>query len=130
MREQLHVIESQLGEDDKSEVYDYLEKIDKLKVSDEISDKLTKEAERLEKMPSSSQEAFVIRNYLDTVLELPWNKSTNAKVNLSKAHNVLNKKHYGLEKVKERILESMAVQSLMPKNSRSEERRGGKECRQ
>ena len=65
-------------------------------------------------MPSSSQEAFVIRNYLDTVLELPWNKSTKIKLDINKAAKILDKDHYGMKKVKERILESIAVHGLMP----------------
>ncbi len=115
LREQLHVLQSELGENgDENESDNYKEKILSLKLDDNICEKLLKEADRLNKMPSSSQEAFVIRNYLDTVLELPWNKKSKKKVSIEKAKQILDKKHYGLEKVKERILESIAVNMLNP----------------
>ncbi len=115
LREQMRVISSQLGEDEgQEEAYDYIDKICALKLSEENTQKLLKEAERLLKMPPSSQEAFVVRNYLDTVLELPWNKSTKNKLDIKKAAKVLDKDHYGMKKVKERILESIAVHGLMP----------------
>ena len=79
--------------------------------------KLEKEAERLSRLPAASQEAFVIRSYLDTVLALPWNKSSHTKPNLKRAQSVLEKDHYGLKKVKERILESIAVRTLLPEAS-------------
>lgn len=113
LREQLKVIQSELGESDSdNEAAEYKSRILKLKLDDEITEKLLKEAEKLEKMPSSSQEAFVIKNYLDIVLELPWNKKSNKRVSIEKAQQILDKKHYGLEKVKERILESIAVNEL------------------
>lgn len=113
LREQLHAIQSELGEDyANDEPAEYKEKIKKLKLDDEITEKLMKEASRLEKMPSSSQEAFVIKNYLDTILELPWNTKSTKKVTIDKAKQILDKKHYGLEKVKERILECIAVNEL------------------
>ncbi|MBQ8435860.1 MAG: endopeptidase La, partial [Oscillospiraceae bacterium] len=115
LREQMRVISAQLGDDDsQDEAYEYIDKIYELNLSEEISAKLIKEAERLLKMPSSSQESFVIRNYLDTVLELPWNKKTKAKVDVKKAARILDKDHYGMKKVKERILESIAVHAMMP----------------
>lgn len=115
LREQMRVIAGQLGEDEsQDEAYDYIDRIYELKLSEENTGKLIKEAERLSKMPSSSQEAFVIRNYLDTVLELPWNKSTKIKLDINKAAKILDKDHYGMKKVKERILESIAVHGLMP----------------
>lgn len=115
LREQLNVIRSELGEnDEQNEISEYRKQITKLKLSDKITEKLLKEADRLDKMPPSSQEAFVIKNYLDAVLELPWNKKTNKKIDLKKAREILDKKHYGLETVKERILESIAVNALMP----------------
>ena len=115
LREQMRVIAGQLGEDEgQDEAYDYIDRIYELKLSEENTEKLIKEAERLSKMPSSSQEAFVIRNYLDTVLELPWNKSTKIKLDINKAAKILDKDHYGMKKVKERILESIAVHGLMP----------------
>ena len=116
LREQMKVISSQLGDDDnfQEEAYNYLDKIDELNLPKEVSTKLTKEAERLLKMSPSSQEAFVVRNYLDTCLELPWNKSTKDKVDVKKAKAILDKDHYGLTKVKERILETIAVRALSP----------------
>lgn len=116
LREQMKAIASQLGEDDDyQEEYDeYTEKIMKLELEEETKTKLLKEADRLNKMPSSSQEAFVIRNYLDNVLELPWNVMTKDKTDINKVKDVLDKDHYGLEKVKERILENIAVRELKP----------------
>ncbi|HCR73873.1 MAG TPA: endopeptidase La [Ruminococcus sp.] len=115
LREQLNVIRSELGEnDEQNEISEYRKQITKLKLSDKITEKLLKEADKLDKMPPSSQEAFVIKNYLDAVLELPWNKKTTKNIDLKKAREILDKKHYGLEKVKERILESIAVNALMP----------------
>lgn len=115
LREQMRVISSQLGEDEgQDEAYDYMDRIFALKLSEENTEKLVKETERLMKMPSSSQEAFVIRNYLDTVLDLPWNKSTKNKLDIKKAAKILDKDHYGMKKVKDRILESIAVHGLMP----------------
>lgn len=115
LREQMRVISSQLGEDETpEEAYDYMDRIFELRLDEPIADKLNKEAEKLMKMPPSSQEAFVIRNYLDTVLELPWNKLSKEKTDIKKAAAVLDKDHYGLKKVKERILESIAVHCLKP----------------
>lgn len=116
LREQLKVISSQLGDDDgvQDEIYDYYDKIYAAKMPEESTQKFIKEVERLAKMPSSSQESFVIRNYLDTCLSLPWSKSTKTKTDISKAQKILDKDHYGLEKVKERILESIAVHALLP----------------
>ncbi len=116
LREQMKVISSQLGDDDdtQGEVYKYLDRIAALDVSDEVREKLNREADRLLKMSGSSQEAFVVRNYLDTVLELPWNKTTKERADIKKARNVLDKDHYGLDKVKERILETIAVRELNP----------------
>ena len=116
LREQMKVISSQLGEDDSSqdEAFDYMEKIEALKLPDEVHNKLMKEAERLMKMSSSSQETYVVRNYLDTCLELPWNTVTKEKVDIAKARAILDKDHYGLKKVKERILEIISVKALSP----------------
>lgn len=115
LREQMRVISSELGEDEgQDEAYDYIDRIHALSLSEENTEKLVKEAERLMKMPSSSQEAFVTRNYLDTVLDLPWNKSTKNKLDIKKAAKILDKDHYGMKKVKDRILESIAVHGLMP----------------
>ena len=114
LREQLRVIQSQLGEGEEEECDEYYLKISELAISDEIRDKLIKELDKLNNLPSSSQEAYVIRNYLDTCLSLPWGKFSKDKVNLKKSADILEKDHYGLKKVKERILEFLAVHTLKP----------------
>ena len=116
LREQLKVISHQLGEDTENvdEQDNYVKKIQQLKLDKETEATLLKEAERLSKMPSSSQEAFVSRNYLDNVLELPWNKETKDRADFNKVMGILDKDHYGLEKVKDRILENIAVRKLKP----------------
>ncbi len=117
LREQLKVIQNQLGENEESptnEVYEYMDRIASLKVTEEVSEKLFNEANRLMKIPSSSQEASVIRSYLDTCLALPWNKASKDKTDITKAKTILDKDHYGLKKVKDRILETFAVRALSP----------------
>lgn len=115
LREQLKAISSQLGEEDyQDEARDYAYQIKSLGLSQETESKLLKEADRLLKMSPASQESFVVRNYLDTVLELPWNVSTKEKADVSKARGILDKEHYGLTKVKDRILETIAVRQLTP----------------
>lgn len=116
LREQMRIISEQLGEveDPASELEEYMDQIQELPLEEASRKKLGKEAERLTRLPAASQEAFVIRSYLDTVLALPWNRSSHAKVNLKRAQNVLEREHYGLEKVKERVLESFAVRALKP----------------
>ncbi len=114
LREQMKVIQEQLGEDESEEAYGYINDIMDLKLDEKSKEKLLKEADKLTKLPPSSQEAFVIKNYLDTVLDLPWGKYTKAKLSIDKAEAVLEKDHYGLKKVKERILEFLAVHILNP----------------
>lgn len=116
LREQMKAIASQLGDDEEyiEEQDEYSEKILNMELEEETKTKLLKEADRLLKMPPSSQEAFVIRNYLDNVLELPWNTITKDKTDIKKVREVLDKDHYGLDKVKERILENIAVRELNP----------------
>ena len=114
LREQLRVIQEQLGEDEGEEAFSYINDIMDLKLDEKNKEKLLKEADKLTKLPPSSQEAFVIKNYLDTVLDLPWGKYTKAKLSIDKAEAVLEKDHYGLKKVKERILEFLAVHILNP----------------
>ena len=119
LREQMKAIHEELGdsEDGESEFEEYASKIEKLKLSDEISEKLLKEASRLRKMQVNSPESGVIRTYLDTVLELPWNTYTKDKIAISTAKKLLDRDHYGMEKVKERILEFLAVKQLANKNN-------------
>ena len=114
LREQLRVIQEQLGEDEAEEAFGYINDIMDLKMDEKGKEKLLKEADKLTKLPPASQEAFVIKNYLDTVLDLPWGKYTKAKLSMDKAEAVLEKDHYGLKKVKERILEFLAVHMLNP----------------
>ena len=114
LREQMRVIQEQLGEDDGDDAFNYINDIMALKIDDKSREKLLKEADRLAKLPAASQEAFVIKNYLDTVLDLPWGVCSKAKISLEKAEAILEKEHYGLKKVKERILEFLAVHMLNP----------------
>lgn len=116
LREQLKAISHQLGEDGEQvdEQDNYVKRIQQLKLNEETQALLLKEAERLNKMSSSSQEAFVIRNYLDNVLDLPWNTLTKDRPDFNKVKEILDKDHYGLEKVKDRILENIAVRKLKP----------------
>ncbi len=112
LREQMRVIQEQLGESDAEENLNYIEKIESIHLDDNSHNKLLKEVEKLSKMPPYSQEAFVIRNYLDTVLELPWGKYSKLNTSITKAENILEKEHYGLKEVKERILEFLSVYML------------------
>lgn len=116
LREQLRVISRQLGDSDNpmEEADRYIEKITALGLPEESEEKLVKEAEKLTKMSHTSQEAGVIRAYLDTVLELPWNIKTKDKLDINKVQKQLDKDHYGLKKVKERITETIAVRALAP----------------
>lgn len=116
LREQMHIIEEQLGEaeNEQEDALEYITEIKNLKLETSTEEKLVKEAERLGKLPPATQESFVIRNYLDTVLNLPWNTETKAKINLEKARTVLDKDHYGMKKVKERVLESIAIHVMLP----------------
>ncbi|MBE6932376.1 MAG: endopeptidase La [Ruminococcaceae bacterium] len=114
LREQMKVIRSELGDDEEEEFAAYERKIRALKLPQESEEKLLKEVGRLEKQPSGSSEAALIRNYLDTCLELPWNKTTKETVDIEKARKILDADHFGLEKVKERILEFLAVKKLKP----------------
>lgn len=116
LREQMNTIAQELGEDEdpRNETTQYRNRIKELKLSAEIEEKLNKEVDRLAKMAGSSQEAAVIRSYLDTCLELPWHEHTDDRIDLKKAETILEKEHYGLKKVKERILELLAVRKLAP----------------
>ena len=122
LREQMKVISDELEEmgleaenPENSVVAKYIEQIQGIKnISEESREKLRNEALRLVKTPPSSPEAMVIRDYLENCLALPWDSTSKIKVNIKKAEDVLNKEHYGLEKVKERILESISVHALNP----------------
>lgn len=114
LREQMKAIEEELGEDEDEEIREYTEKIEKLNFDSETHEKLMKDIKKLSKSPFSSAESSVLRNYLDTVLDIPWNKFTPEKNDIDKAKKILERDHYGLEKVKERILEYIAVKTVNP----------------
>lgn len=113
LREQMKTIREELGEsDDINEFAEYEKKILLLNLEQASEEKLLKDLARLKKQPFGSSEVSVLRNYLDTVLELPWNKSTKERIDVEAARKILNKDHFGLEKVKERILETIAVRQM------------------
>ena len=114
LREQVRVLQHELGDDGDEEIEEYTARIEAAHLPDEVHKKLTKEVERLAKQPFGSAEASVIRNYLDVCLELPWNKSTRERADVAQARKILDKEHYGLDKVKERVLEFIAVRQLNP----------------
>ncbi len=112
LREQIRVIKSELGESDDFD--EYAEKILSLKAPEAVQEKLARELDRLSKMPFGSSEAAVIRTYLDTCIEIPWETSTTDRLDVKAAAKVLDADHDGLQKVKERILEFLAVKQLNP----------------
>ena len=115
LREQMKVIREELGEgEDANEFENYISNIRKLHLAEEHEKKLLKDVDRLKKQPFGSSEGAVLRNYLDTVLELPWNTRTKERIDVAAARKILEQDHYGLEKVKERILEIIAVRQLAP----------------
>ena len=115
LREQLKVIREELGEgDDEDECDSYAAGIQGLKLNADIEKKLLKDVERLKKQPFGSSEGAVLRNYLDTVLDLPWNTKTKERIDVSAARKILEKDHFGMEKVKSRILETIAVRQMAP----------------
>ncbi len=114
IREQIRLLQQELGEDEDTELTEYRMKIDALKLTEEVRAKLLKEVDRLAKQPYSSAEASVIRNYLDVCLEMPWGKETRERASVAAARKILDRDHFGLEKVKERILEFIAVRQMNP----------------
>ena len=118
LREQLQLIKQELGiteeDDTDSEYEEYKARIETLSASDEVKDKLKKELKKLRREAPNSAEAGVIRTYIDTVLSLPWGVSTEEVISVEKTRKVLDDDHYGLQKVKERILEFVAVRQLAP----------------
>lgn len=116
LREQMAVIREELGEDHtESDADSYMESLKKLKASKEVKDKIKKEIERFKSISSNSSESAVARGYIETLLELPWKKSSKDNTDLAYAGQVLNEDHYGLDKVKERMLEFLAVRNLTSK---------------
>ena len=116
LHEQLHIISDELGEGDDThaEADEYRRRITGLHLAEDSEKKLLKEVDRLAKMQGSNQEATVIRTYLDTCLDLPWNTFTVDDLDISRAQQILDRDHYGLKKVKDRILEMLAVRKLAP----------------
>lgn len=118
LREQMKIIRQELGEDNPlSDADEYQKKTEELKVEKEVKEKLLKEIGRFRTMPAGSQEANVLRTYIETLLELPWKKVSKDNEDIRHAEKILNEDHYGLEKVKERILEYLAVRSLTKKGT-------------
>ena len=118
LREQMKVIRQELGEDNTlSDADEYQKKTDALKADKEVKEKLTKEIQRFRTMPMGSQEANVLRTYIETLLELPWKKVSKDNNDIRHAEKILNEDHYGLEKVKERVLEYLAVRTLTKKGN-------------
>ncbi len=116
LREQLRVIQRELGETEQgeSEASRYRQRIEQAKLPEEVEEKLLKEVAQLERQSFGSAEGAVIRNYLDTCLDLPWTKKTKERVDIERAKKILDADHYGLDKVKERMLEFLAVKQLAP----------------
>lgn len=117
LNEQMRAIQKELGEKDefKNEIQEIEEKIKQKKLSAEAKEKVEKELKKLKMMSPMSAEASVVRSYIDWILDLPWNEFTEEKLDIKEAERVLEEDHYGLEKVKQRILEYLAVQSLVGK---------------
>lgn len=114
LREQQKLIQSELGEKDTSDIEEYRKALEELQPPEEVEEKLKKEIRRLESIPVTSSESTVSRNYIETLLEYPWSKATEDNRDLSKAEAILNGDHYGLEKVKERVLDFLAVRNMVP----------------
>ncbi len=111
LREKLKAIQSELGNDEdvETESGEWLEKLDELKLDKKVDEKIRKEIKRFSTMMSNSAESAVIRNYVETILDLPWKKSSKVNTNLKKAEKILEEDHYGMKKIKDRILEYLAV---------------------
>lgn len=115
LNEQMKAIQKELGDDEEDEIAGYMSKIDKTKLSKEARERALSEVKKLKNMGSNSAEATVVRNYLDWLLDIPWHKRSRINKDLKVAMDVLNADHYGLDKVKERIIEFLAVQARSDK---------------
>ncbi|BAE84984.1 endopeptidase La [Desulfitobacterium hafniense] len=117
LREQMKAIQKELGDKDEkqAEVEEYREKVAQAKLPEEVAERALKEIDRLEKMPQASSEGTVVRTYLDWILALPWTTMSKDKTDIKRAEKILNDDHYGLAKIKERILEFLAIRKLTPK---------------
>ena len=114
LREQMHVIREELGEGDDNDADGYRQKIQALKLPAATEEKLLREVSRFARQQAGSAEAAVLRNYLDTILDLPWNTETKERLDVKAAGKILDEDHFGLEAVKKRILETLAVRQLAP----------------
>ena len=114
LRNQINLIQQELGEEDEDEIGEYRRKVKELKLEESVQKQLIHEIDRLSKQPFGSAEAAVIRNYLDTCLDMPWNTQTKERADVGLARKILDAEHYGLQKVKERILEFIAVKQINP----------------
>lgn len=116
LREQLKIIQNELGDKDgiQAEVDEYRAKLERLSPPQEVRERIEKELDKMIKMPSSSAESAVVRNYIQWLLDLPWTQETRESISIDKAEKILEKDHYGLEQVKERILEYLSIRALSP----------------
>lgn len=119
LREQIRALRAELGEDDANDADHFENQVKKLKADAEVKEKIRKEIRRFRMMPSGSQEGTVSRTYIESLLDLPWNKVQKENRNIKKAEKILNEDHYGLEKIKERILEYLAVRIFSGKGDGS-----------
>lgn len=117
LREQLKIIQNELGDKDgiQGEINGYKERLNKINPPKEVKEKIEKEFQRMIKIPSTSAESVVVRNYIEWLLDIPWTKETKESHNLKRAKKILEEEHYGLEKVKERILEFLSIREISPK---------------
>ena len=115
LNEQMKAIQKELGDDEDDEISNYMKRIEKTKLSKEAKDKALTEVKKLKSMSAMSSEATVVRNYLDWILDIPWKKRSKVNKELDKAMEILEADHYGLDKVKERIIEYLAVQARADK---------------
>ncbi|MCR5271929.1 MAG: endopeptidase La [Lachnospiraceae bacterium] len=115
LREQMKVIKNELGDNSESEIEEFEKKLKKLKAPKEVKTKIKKETDRLKTISNSSSESAVTRGYIETLLDIPWSKTSEDNTDLERAREILNRDHYGLEKVKDRMLEFLAVRNLTAK---------------
>jgi ATP-dependent Lon protease len=128
LREQMRLIKEELGDENDDALEDLEEKLNALPLNQEARDKVNKELDRLARTPIGSPESAVLENYLDTIAELPWGVYTKDRIDLKRARRILDQDHYGMEKVKERIIEYLAVRSLRVKNSGDDKMKGSILC--
>ncbi|REJ79633.1 MAG: endopeptidase La [Acidobacteria bacterium] len=120
LREQMRAIQKELGEDDGNELQDLREKIEALELPEAVAKEVHRELSRLERMGPQAMEAQVVRNFLETVLELPWNERSLDQLDIDRAERILDQDHYGLEEIKDRILEFLAVRQLQQREQPAE----------